>query len=372
MSLLHALKNIDDFCHGLSRSKSVLFEVMNGFGFECQAPVINALRAYPHINVGITTSGLGDEALTQAHTMASDHGQYFIAPKKATWKKWDLVICTDARGVWYQRNHKTAYLQHGISGRGNYPYDGNPSATGNHQSFDYLFASSIDIARHCVKQMPQLSDTTDIRIVGFPLLDSGFNKGTSTSLPSPFPSTNKPTVLFCSHWDQYSLLKTIGHDVLTLLSQQRHYNVLLTAHPYNWDREEMLFTEHKDWKAYFQGFAQHEHVHFIPEPNITRVMPLVDLLISDHSSSSIEYCALDTPVFRFHHPQMPMIDTDLSHLINKATQAFQSAIELQQLLQKGIVAGTQRAEREQLSQYCYVNPGAAADATAKEVVTICG
>ena len=374
MPLIQTLKNIDDYCYRFSRSKSILFEVMNGFGYECQAPIIGALLDDPNVNISITTSALGDEELTQTYIMSSPYAHHFIPPKRAIWKKWDLVVCTDAQGVWYQRNHKTAYLQHGITGRGNYPYDGKHTIPDNKKYFDYFLASSPNIAHDCIKRMPQLTNKTDTRIVGFPAMDPAFNKTntTSTSTASLSFNADKPTLLFCSHWDEYSLLKTIGHDVVSLLSQQHQYNVLLTAHPYNWDSEEILFTDHKDWKKFFQGFTKLDDVHFIAEPNIIQWMPLIDLLISDHSSSSIECCAFNKPVFRYHNPRYPFNDTELSRLANKATQPFHSVKDLQLLLQEEILVSTHQAERKQLTQYCYVNPGTAAKVAAKEILTICG
>ncbi len=369
MSVSKFLKNIDDYLHRFSHKESVLFEAMNSFGFNCQAPVIDALLDHPHIKVGITTSRLGDEDLTRKHITDSGYFQYFIEPKKAIWKKWNLVVCTDAQGVWYKRNHKTAYLQHGISGRGNYPYGNTAVIQSSSKRFDYIFSSSKNIARGYRKYFPHFDDDIDTRVVGFPLLDNALNDDLQNT--SLVLTPNKRTILFTSHWDEYSLLKSIGREVLDLLSSMEDFNILLTAHPYNWDMEEQLFSQKKDWKKFFRSFTSHNHVQFLPDQNVSQLIQSADIIISDHSSSTLEYCALNKPVIRFQNPRYSFHDSYLTQLINRATYHFNSVKELENLLLKNVSAEEHQRYRIELTNYCYENLGTSSSASAAEIVKIC-
>ena len=91
MSIIRNLKKFDEYVAQRFHKISLLFEVMNDFGFDCQLPVIYELLKKNNIKVGITTSGLWDVTLARQYITDQEFGQYYIEPSKAVWKKWSMV-----------------------------------------------------------------------------------------------------------------------------------------------------------------------------------------------------------------------------------------------------------------------------------------
>lgn len=86
MPIVKAIKSLDDVLHRRFGRISILFEVMNGFGFDCQSPVLDALRKAGKVNIGVTTSSLGDEPLVQAHIKRVGYAEYFIARERIEYR----------------------------------------------------------------------------------------------------------------------------------------------------------------------------------------------------------------------------------------------------------------------------------------------
>lgn len=374
MPIVKAIKSLDDVLHRRFGRISILFEVMNGFGFDCQSPVLDALRKAGKVNIGVTTSSLGDEPLVQAHIKRVGYAEYFIAREKAAWRKWDMVVCTDSRGVWYRRNTKAAYLQHGISGRGNYPYTSTAPEKRTGEAFDYFLASSESIARLQPHYFPLLGSQVETFIAGYPKLDRCFaTSGSKNSILAGLGlSPDRKTILVASHWDEHSLLKTIGFDVLDKLTGMPEYNVLIGGHPYNWDSEEPLFSQRVDWQEKLSRYHLYPHMRFVSETKHSALLNVADLLVSDHNSMTLEFCALNKPVLRYENPGFQFHDRQLVDLLGDACLVFREADEFPGLLHRVFTtADTRRAAQARLAAYCFSYPGCAADMAAGLILELC-
>lgn len=376
MSLMRTLKCVDDVVTRFCFKPMVLFEVMNRFGFDTQRAVIDVLLSKPQLGVAITTSSLGDEEWVQEYIVELGYADYFVARAKTVWKKWSLVVCTDSRGNWYRRNHQAAYLQHGVMGRGNYPYGSDMPAAAQSQVFDYWLASSASIIQQKSHYFPALQINSMSKAVGLPKLDAAYQvkEGREQVLRSLGLDPENKTVLVASHWDKRSLLKNIGADLLKELRQHLvGLNVLISGHEYNWDIEEELFSQRHDWRAELAACNDSPNMRFVPALPYTSMLSAADILVSDHGSMAVEASGLGVPAVLYQHLGVaePMhTDPELNRLIKKACSVFTEAGVCVDLLRNHSYLADKH-DLQQLATYCQQNQGDAAREAAQAITEIC-
>jgi hypothetical protein len=102
------------------------------------------------------------------------------------------------------------------------------------------------------------------------------------------------------------------------------------------------------------------------EPRFRLVGPLrtfdllsaADLLVSDWSSTTVEFTALDRPVLFFDSPSLPFADRELHAAFRQACEPFTQLCELQTLAPRALARpNARRTGRRELLSRCVANLG---------------
>ncbi len=120
----------------------------------------------------------------------------------------------------------------------------------------------------------------------------------------------RPVLVYAPTGGDSNSLETIGEEVIRLLSRTGDYDLLIKPHDHpknssiNW----------------FERLAplENEHCRVVRGPDVIPLLYLADLLISDASSVSSEFCLVNRPI----------IFLDVPELIDKARRAEHSMLDL--------------------------------------------
>jgi ABC-type multidrug transport system fused ATPase/permease subunit len=173
---------------------------------------------------------------------------------------------------------------------------------------------------------------------------------------------SRPILGYAPTGSRHNSLETMGEEVIARLAASGKYDLLIKPHDHPTNQE-------INW---FERLARYEDAHcrVVRQPDVTRLLYLADVLISDASSVTNEYSLLDRPI----------VFLDTPELIAAAAEAEESAVDIDTWGRRGgiVAAGPEDAEtaveqslqepqqyseiRRAMAKDFFYNPGTATDA----------
>lgn len=194
-----------------------------------------------------------------------------------------VIMCRQAAYRFPAAGIKKIGMRHGA-----YHFKPFANAAGYNQLDRFFMTSSTE-----VKQAQDAGIRSGVAI-GYPKLDQAFDGTYSEQYLSGLRSTlgldpNKKTILFTATWDK-SGLSAISQWADKLAPLRKHYNVLVTVHP--WTAKEHIDT-----------IRNTPGVIYLGSRDIIPHIMIADVCIGDASSILAECCALDKPMITFRMPE---------------------------------------------------------------------
>jgi len=127
-----------------------------------------------------------------------------------------------------------------------------------------------------------------------PLRDGSLNR--ESVLRSVGFSGARPIILYAPTGARFNSLETIGEGVLDQLLSTSKYDILVKLHDHPKDAS-------RDWHTFLRG-REGEHFRFALSMDVTPLLFIADLLITDASSVANEYALLDRPIVFLDVPEL--------------------------------------------------------------------
>lgn len=297
---------------------SVLFEVFNPIGFAAQEPVIQtlALRGLGRVHVscgnkaGLTEDNLRALALAGVPVHPLEWSRH---------RRFDAVIITDRRQIRIWRSSRYVYLHHG-SGFGNrfIPYAAQMLEAG--QATHLLAMHPAESSAIHARLGPRTEGR--VKAVGLPKLDRMVNTDhtSRSALAALGLDPARKTILLMSHWTPQSLMHTWGEEILGLLRDRTECNILVTAHPHLWDPAR---SGGIDWSRRLGWIGDFDHMRLLLRPaDLFSLMAAADVVITDHTSATLEYALLYRPIVLFRHPDFVFSDDGFDERLQQTSIVF--------------------------------------------------
>jgi len=169
-------------------------------------------------------------------------------------------------------------------------------------------------------------------------------------------------VLYAPTWSDQSSLFTLGEELIAALSAEPDLHLLVKLHDHhrNPDRSSV------DWVARSAKWNA-ERVTLVEDLDVTPALAAADLLITDASSVSQEFCLLDRPILFARVPALYASEryrstADLTTWGQRAGRTFETVPEARQLLRMSLEHPQElSAVRRELARDLFYHPGQATE-----------
>lgn len=350
--------------------RKVVFTGYAPVHFVCFRPIYRRLAQSPHLEIHFSggVAGEGQKAPRQYDTEALFKPfriprRKIVSLSELSRRDYDMVFCAHVSGYFPRSDRARVQIFHGLSFR-------NMAVRREVLIFDHLFITGPYMMR--AFQENQLLRPNDPRCipVGFPkvdrLVDGSLKR--SAILKRLGLSGKRPIVLYAPTGLRYNSLETgRGEEVIKRLRAAGRVDLLVKLHDHMKDTS-------VDWAARI-GCQVDAHLRLVKDPDIVPYLYVADLLLTDASSVSSEYCLLDRP----------MVFIDVPELL-EAVQKRGNALDLETWGRRGGVTANWPDEivdaigwsldhpargspiRKAMAQDLFYNPGQAADVAASWIL----
>jgi len=349
----------------------ILFAGYAPVHFVCFRPIYERLLDVPGIEVslsgGIATDG-GEQA--RSYDAAALYRPFSIPAgrivplREITRRNYDMVFSAHVSGFFPKSDRVRIQIFHGLSFR-------NMAVRREVLIFDHLFITGPYMMR--AFQTNQLLRPGDPRLIpiGFPkvdgLIDGTLDRG--KVLKSLGLTGKRPVVLYAPTGLKNNSLETgRGEEAIKRLRLTGRVDLLIKLHDHPKDRT-------TDWPARIGSYVD-AHTKLVRDPDIVPYLFVADLLLTDASSVSSEYCLLDRP----------MVFIDVPELI-ESVQKKGHAVDLETWGRRGGVTANWPDEivdgvrwsldnpshgspiRQAMAKDLFYNPGSAAKAAVRWILS---
>jgi len=369
-----AMTGVQEPAHsGASSGKvRILFSGHAPVHFACFAPLYERLCAHPDVDLYVSGGLRTQIQVTKANGKKKKKWQYdgsalyepfgvppdqILTVKEMRDQDFDVVFGANTKLLRPRSPATRIQIFHGISFR-------NKAVRKANMGCDYYFLIGPYMHRRFVEA--KLLEEVDDRAVqiGFLKTDRLLNGELDRAeLLREFGlGGERPVLVYAPTGARHNSLETMGEEVIGRLTSTGRYDLLIKPHdhPTNSDI---------DWFERLSRFED-EHCRVVRAPDVTRVLYLADVLISDASSVTNEYSLMDRPI----------IFLDTPELIAQAGEADESALDLdtwgrrggiivevpedvESAVEQSLADPQQHAEiRRAMAKDFFYNPGAATDA----------
>lgn len=195
--------------------------------------------------------------------------------------------------VRFIRSARTVQIFHGVGGKA---WNISPKA----QRYNRVFLVSEYDRRRFVNAGIFPENSPALEVIGMPKVDCLVN-GTLRQEPileSLGLSPEVPTLLYAPTWQHTSSLYKMGRELIAELASGP-WNLIVKLHD-NCYRP----TETVNWERETLPFRARPNVRIVRQPDISPFLIAADLLISDLSSTALEYLLCDRPVIVADAPDL--------------------------------------------------------------------
>jgi hypothetical protein len=267
--------------------------------FVCFRPLYRKLARFPQLEFHFSGGLAEDEAKSARSYNAEKLFRPFGVPRhriipleELSRRDYDMVFCAHVTGFFPRSDRERVQIFHGLSFR-------NMAVRREVLIFDHLFITGPYMMR--AFQENQLLRPNDPRCVpvGFPkvdrLVDGSLDR--RVILKRLGLSGKRPIVLYAPTGLRGNSLETgRGEEVLKRLRAAGRVDLLVKLHDHMKDKS-------VDWPARL-GRLTDAHTKLVRDPDIVPYLYAADLLLTDASSVSSEYCLLDRPMVFIDVPEL--------------------------------------------------------------------
>jgi hypothetical protein len=367
VTLLHALRRLDDALLPRSRMARVLLDARTPMNIEMVAPVIRALSG----DNRITFAGTASEEPAKLHQIYK-HAPPSVRPVpawRASLARWSAYVTSDF--TWATLPRGTARIQtfHGVAGK--YRFDA-PTASIRH--WDRLFFINERRLANCIRTGALDADSPAIRLVGMPKVDCLVDGSLERDriLLDLHLDPSLPTVLYAPTWSPSSSLNLMGMPLIEGLVQ-RPANVIVKLHDRSRD-DRAQYSGGIDWPARLAPLLGGPRARLADVPNIAPLLAAADLLITDHSSAGFEYLLLDRPVVRIEIPDLIReadVHPDYVELLAEASHNVRTAEYALRMVDRALAEPrVKSAARRRVAADLFYRPGTATIRAVRELCEV--
>ena len=351
----------------------VLFAGYAPVHFACFQPLYERLSAHPDIEVFVSgglrsrTGAVVTEKGEKKEVWTYDEKALYgaagvpadrtLAVQEMCEQHFDVVFGANTKLMLPQSYSTTIQIFHGISFR-------NKAIRLANMGCDHYFLIGPYMHRRFVEaSLLEIGDERAVPI-GFMKTDRLLNgKLDRAQLLGEFGlDGSRPILGYAPTGSRHNSLETMGEEMIARLAASGRYELLIKPHDHPTNQE-------INW---FERLTRYEDAHcrVVREPDVTRLLHVSDVLISDASSVTNEYSLLDRPIV--------FLDTPM--LLAAAAEADESAVDLDTWGRRGgiVAGGPEDAEtaieeslqepqryseiRREMAKDFFYNPGTATDA----------
>ena len=286
----------------------------------------------------------------------------FMTHAEAEWTRFDLYLNADPwAAARLRRAARRVNFFHGVAGK--YDLD---RPTGLPMGFD-VYDRVAFINRDRMNRYREAGLVTDAQavLVGFPKLDrlvSGALDTRHIRTSLNFDS-GRPIALYAPTYSPASSLHIAGEAIIEALASAG-FNVVVKLHDRSFDIDPR-YTGGIDWRARMQGIERRGQVRHVEIPDVSPLLALADLMVTDHSSVGFEYLVLDRPLIVFDAPgltEAARINPEKVALLRSAATVVTSVDILLAAAHDAIRAPERLSgNRRRVASAMFFEPGSATD-----------
>lgn len=374
-AVLSAARKVDDWLYEkLSSHTRILFVLSDGYGFACQAPVIEALcRDHPEVLVQATTDR-GQALADIDFASANDHSlceSLHVPTHVARFRKWHMVVDTHTNAFYPARNALRVYMHHGPG----FGIMGNKIAIIRQSD---IFCGLSEVEREWFERLePGIFNERRVFVpVGFPKNDALYRgQYDRSAILASLRLPKRRTILITSHWQTPSTLRRLNDGPFRELARAfPDANIIQTGHPWLWQPNHNIEPQwqHALLGAVHDVEAKYPNARFIQTADVESLLAVADLLVGDYSSVMTTYSLLDRPIVYFADPGFEFSIPALRSVFVNAAHTFSDLDGLLPACFAALQSPQQRAEgRAAMRATFFSNEGRSASVMA-EVLTSAG
>jgi hypothetical protein len=151
--------------------------------------------------------------------------------------------------------------------------------------------------------------TVQMLDIGYPKLDDLLNGDyvQENILNELGLDAEKPTILYAPSWDPGASLRSFGDQLIKELLQMDEVNIIVKLHPVSYTPESSpnfeFYTGGINWNNKLSKYEHNQNFRNIVEYSLNPFLAASDIMVSDVSSSALEFIILDKPVIFVDCPE---------------------------------------------------------------------
>ena len=341
----------------------VLFTGYAHVHFACFRPLYERLTRIPGVEVFLSGGLRSGRGAGLVHDERAMYEPFVIPPEhvlpveEIREQDFDVLFAGNTKLILPRCVERRIQIFHGVSFR-------NRAVRPENLGCDYYFIIGPYMRRRFVEAELMREDDPRMVPIGFMktdrLLNAELDRGELLSRYGL--DGRRPVLLYAPTGLRYNSLETMGEAVVERLAATGRYDLLIKLHDHPKNKK-------IDWRQRLHRFED-AHCRVVSDLDVTPLLALANLLISDASSVSNEYALLDRP----------MVFLDVPKLLARARERAGSMLDLDTWGRKGGVIvedpeqvvdavdeglerpKTQSDVRRRTRDNLFYNPGCATDA----------
>jgi hypothetical protein len=355
-SFTKRIHSLDHQISRLSRRRRVLVEMRTPVYHSVLFPICEAIREQiPHASLHYTS-----EYPDRIRGLVAP-GQ-FISHAEAEWTRFDLYLNADPwAAVRLRRCARRVNFFHGVAGK--YDLDrpvGLPMDLGQYDRIAFINRDRMDRYRDA-----GLVTETQAVLVGYPKLDRLVSRAIDAGAvrASLGFDGSRPMALYAPTYSPASSLHLAGEAIIAAL-ESAGFDVIVKLHDRSLDSDPR-YTAGIDWRRRLRPLEQPGRIRHVETADVSPLLAIADLMVTDHSSVGFEYLVLDRPLIVFNAPgltEAARINPEKVALLRSAATVVQTVEDL------GAAARHSRdvpqrlsPERHRVADAMFFKPGTATD-----------
>jgi hypothetical protein len=284
------------------------------------------------------------------------------------WRSWDVLVCADLFASFPLRRTRSCFLPHGpgLTSRALTWRLGRKTVW----DFDLVLTSGpydLELLQAAGR------GTTEVVATGTPFLDRLVSPTTTAGayLRTLGLNSHRPKVMFAPAWQTVAQQPDRGRayveGVVTALGEL-DVDVLVKLHS-------CLFNRHMsrgvDWQRLLEELCRRDSIAFDVAVDDRPALMAADVLVTDISSRSLNFMALEKPVVIFQPPfERPLtrIDRDRLQLIESGSPVVQSVTELVSAVESALAGEWDREAARSVAARALSNVGSATERVSDDIL----
>lgn len=349
----------------LRSTRRVLLSAGSPMNVVVMRPILDVLRADPRIELFFTgdyRQSDGREEIARLARLTGLEEVTSLDEQQAKDLGADLYLCPDG-SRYGKRCHSRVLLFHGVSFKGR-------SIQERARWFHKVFLVGPYQRRRFVKQEIFADDDPRLLEIGMPKLDRLVRGEIDAQAVRRELGCEKEDtcVLYAPTWGDQSSLHTMGEELIEALAARPHTRLVVKFHDHhlNPDRTSV------DWARRSREWNW-DRVVVYDDLDVVPALAAADVLVTDASSVSQEFCLLDRPILFADVPELFDSEryrrtVDLATWGRQAGKLFRTPAEASRALDAAIADPAAQSEiRRALAADLFYDPGNATDRAVEAV-----